>query len=316
MGRIKHKIPKAATKKTLLSLSIVLIGVLSYTAALDVFFKAAYVGEFDRRASEYFNETLKRAAFTYAITRGINGVVSVIQETEIAFSPAGVGVTLAVGEILDPINDLIERFSLVMLISTASLGIQKILLEIGAWFGFRLLLTFSMFILLAGIWFPKLPRIDLVSLGYRLIVVALVIRFCIPAVAVASSMIYDTFLEEKYIESTRSLKDIKDEIKDPNLLDDKRESSSEETGFWANLKKIYKNTKESIDIRRKLDLLKDKVSNSVNHIVNLIVVFLLQTVIVPLFVLWLLIKLAGKVLSSNVANVLERKLKGITGMAS
>ena len=72
---------------------------------------------------------------------------SVIQDTEIAFSPAGVGVTLAVGEILDPINDLIERFSFVMLVSTASLGIQKILLEVGIWFGFRLLLTFSMLLI-------------------------------------------------------------------------------------------------------------------------------------------------------------------------
>ena len=292
---------------------MVIIGILAYTAALDIVFRAAYVGEFDKKAREYFNEALKRAAFTYAITRGINGVVSVIQDTEIAFSPAGVGVTLAVGEILDPINDLIERFSLVMLISTVSLGIQKILLEMGIWFGFRLLLTFSMFILLTGIWFRNLPRVDLIALGYRLILVALVIRFCIPAVAVASSMIYDTFLKEKYVESTKSLEDIKAEIKDPNLLDAKSETEENDLGFWSNLKKIYKNTKESMDIRQKLNLLKDKVANSVKHIINLIVVFLLQTVIVPLFVLWVLIKLAGNILSSNVANVLEKKLKDIAG---
>jgi len=292
---------------------VVIIGILAYTAALDIVFRAAYVGEFDKKAREYFNEALKRAAFTYAITRGINGVVSVIQDTEIAFSPAGVGVTLAVGEILDPINDLIERFSLVMLISTVSLGIQKILLEMGIWFGFRLLLTFSMFILLTGIWFRNLPRVDLIALGYRLILVALVIRFCIPAVAVASSMIYDTFLKEKYVESTKSLEDIKAEIKDPNLLDAKSETEENDLGFWSNLKKIYKNTKESMDIRQKLNLLKDKVANSVKHIINLIVVFLLQTVIVPLFVLWVLIKLAGNILSSNVANVLEKKLKDIAG---
>jgi hypothetical protein len=310
---MKYRISKNTGRKTLLSFFVVIIGILAYTAALDIFFRAAYVGEFDEKASEYFNETLKRAAFTYAIARGINGVVSVIQETEVAFSPAGVGVTLAVGEILDPINDLIERFSLVMLISTASLGIQKILLEMGIWFGFRLLLTFSMLILLIGIWFRNLPRVDLIALGYRLILVALVIRFCIPAVAVASSMIYDTFLKEKYVESTKSLEEIKAEIKDPNLLDAKSETEESDLGFWSNLKKIYKNTRESMDIRRKLNLLKDRVANSVNHIINLIVVFLLQTVIVPLFVLWALIKLAGKFLSDNVANVLEKKLKDIIG---
>ena len=311
---MKYKLSKSATRKTMLSFLVVLVGILSYTAILDVVLKTAYVGRFDERASEYFNETLKRAVFTYAIARGINGVVSVIQDSEIAFSPAGVGVTLAVGEVLDPINDLIERFSLVMLVSTASLGIQKILLEMGIWFGFRLLLTFSMVILLIGIWFRNLSRVDLISLAYRLIVVAMVIRFCIPAVAIACSEIYDLFLKEKYIESTKSLEDIKREIKDPNLLDKTTETAEPDPGFWANLKRIFKGTHETVDIKRKLDLLRDKVTNSVKYIINLIVVFLLQTVIVPLLVLWVLIKLTGQILSTNVANVLERKFKGFASM--
>ena len=97
------------------------------------------------------------------------------------------------------------------------------------------------------------------------------------------------------------------------MVEAKSETEENDLGFWSNLKKIYKNTRESMDIRRKLNLLKDKVANSVKHIINLIVVFLFQTVIVPLFVLWVLIKLAGNILSSNVANVLEKKLKDIAG---
>jgi hypothetical protein len=305
---------RTTTKKTALSLVVILIGILSYTATIDLVFKTAYVGEFDKKASDYFNEALKRAVATYAITRGINGVISVIQDSELAFSPAGVGVTLAVGEILDPINDLIERFSLVMLVSTVSLGIQKILLEMGIWFGFRLMLTFSMFILLLGIWYRNLPRVDLISLAYRLIVLAMVIRFCIPAVAIASNEIYDLFLKKNYIESTQSLEQIKREIKDPDLLDKKTETTERDPGFWANLKRIFKNTQETVDIRDKLNLLKDKVSNAVTYIVNLIVVFLLQTVIVPLLVLWALIKLTGQMLTTNMAAVLEKKFKNFASI--
>jgi hypothetical protein len=296
-----------------LSLLVVTIGILSYTAAMDSLLNHTFVGRFDDRAGIYFSETLKRAVFTFAITRGINGVISVIQDTEIAFSPAGIGVTLAVGEILDPINDLIERFSWVMLVSTASLGIQKILLEVGRWFGFRLLLTLAMIILLAGIWFGEITGFRLLALGYRLVIIALIIRFCIPALAIASDKIYDLFLKESYIESTQNLKDIKGEIKESNLL--KKDIKEEPSGFWGDLKSMYKATKETVDIKKKLDFLKDKVSNAVNYIIDLIVVFLLQTIIIPLLVLWALIKLSGHFLTRDTTGRIEKKFKDLLGRA-
>lgn len=54
---------------------------------------------------------MARAAYTFALVRGLNGVIALIQGTEVVVSPAGMGLTLTVGEILDPINDLAERFS-------------------------------------------------------------------------------------------------------------------------------------------------------------------------------------------------------------
>jgi hypothetical protein len=71
----------------------------------------------------------------FAVARTLNGVISAAQGTEVALEPGGVGVVLSVGEILDPINDLIERFSAVMLIAASSLGLQALLLNIlqGSW---------------------------------------------------------------------------------------------------------------------------------------------------------------------------------------
>ena len=48
---------------------------------------------------------------------------------------AGVGVIFTLGQILDPINDLIERFSSVMLVAASSLGLQILLLNITSWWG-------------------------------------------------------------------------------------------------------------------------------------------------------------------------------------
>lgn len=75
------------------------------------------------------------------MARGLNAVVSVAQGTELSIEPVGVGVTLAPGEILDPLNDLIEQVSTVLLIASASIGIQKIVVGIGDIETFRWILA-------------------------------------------------------------------------------------------------------------------------------------------------------------------------------
>ena len=66
----------------------------------------------------------------YAVLRGLNAVISMAQGTELAIEPMGVGVTLTPGELLDPLNDMIEQVSSVLLVASASIGIQKIILDL------------------------------------------------------------------------------------------------------------------------------------------------------------------------------------------
>ena len=80
----------------------------------------------------------ERAFITFALARTLNGVISAVQGTKLALQPAGVGVTLTPGEVLDPVNDLIERFSWIMMAATLSLGVQQVLLEVAQWWGVRL----------------------------------------------------------------------------------------------------------------------------------------------------------------------------------
>ena len=86
----------------------------------------------DNASSEYTESGLKRTLVTYAVARGLNGVISVAQGTEVAIEPAGIGLTFTPGQILDPVNDLIERFSWVVLVSGTSLGVQELLLSVSS----------------------------------------------------------------------------------------------------------------------------------------------------------------------------------------
>lgn len=55
-----------------------------------------------------------------------------VQGTEISAAPVGVGMTFTPGQILDPLNDLIEQFSQVMLVAMVAFGVEKVLLTAGA----------------------------------------------------------------------------------------------------------------------------------------------------------------------------------------
>lgn len=301
-------------KRLLLSIIIIIIGIMSYTAALDAVIEKTYISELDTKGSEYLDEAIKKSVFTFAIVRGINGLISVIQGTYVAVTPAGLGLNFAVGEILDPLNDIIERFSWIMLISSTSLGIQKVLMEIGIWFGFNVLICFSMLILLTGIWIPKIQNINLKALGCKLVIISIIIRFGIPVTAVSSGKIYDLFLKDKYEMATESLEKIKGEIEESNLTEEDIEQK-EKSGLLDSLKDKYKNLTGSIDIKDRLSALKDSVSNAVEYIINLIIVFVLQTIIIPLFVLWALVKLTGFLFRSNMTIFIEDKLKDGLGVS-
>ena len=86
----------------------------------------AVSGQVDSLSKNYIENALKNALVTIVIARSLNGVISVAQGTEVALEPGGIGVSFSVGEILDPINDMVERFSSVMLFAASSLGLQAL----------------------------------------------------------------------------------------------------------------------------------------------------------------------------------------------
>ena len=81
---------------------------------------------FRAASEERLDEAAGRAIAAFAVARTINAVISVIQETEVGVS-LGINTTLAPGQILDPLNDLIERFSLAALTAATLLWSLKLL---------------------------------------------------------------------------------------------------------------------------------------------------------------------------------------------
>lgn len=128
-------------------------------------------------AASQIDAGLKRALISFASARTLNALISVLQGTEFSFQPLGVGMTLTLGQILDPINDLVEQFSSLMLMASVVFGTQKILLAIGGhWLVSTLVSVFTV-IWAILVWFDKSP-----SWMSRVVLVLMMVRFAIPVV--------------------------------------------------------------------------------------------------------------------------------------
>lgn len=247
-------------------------------------------GMVDDLGRDYTQAGLSRALITFGIARGLNGVISVAQGTEIAIEPAGVGVVLAPGQILDPINDLVERFSWVMLASATSLGIQQVLLKVMAWPGLTLLLALLLAAMLAILWWPRPVAVAIKGTVYRLAWVMTILRFAIPLIAIGNELLYNTFLEPQYSDSRAQLEQSVDTIGNINRQAAPRSDSDSTSSWLDSAKRAYASAADAMNVERRIEAFKLAAADISEHAINLIVVFVLQTILFPLLFLWLMVQ--------------------------
>lgn len=230
----------------------------------------------DARAERYLEETLTKTAITYAAARAAHAVISVLQGTQV-HPPF---LTVAVGEALDPVRDLIERFSVLMLLSTASLGAQRILMELGQWIGPAVFAASGTFLLLGAVWIEH-RRAVLMRWGVRLVLAGVLIRLLIPLGAWMAAGVSETLLETRYAGAMDQLS------AERSALEESLELPAAQGG-WLDRAKGWA---EGEGISKKLDALKRKAEAIVTSLLTLFTLFVFETLIFPLLSLWLIVKL-------------------------
>jgi CBS domain containing-hemolysin-like protein len=274
---------KSNYQKIIITVLLLLLAFFSVSKIFDSF-------SVDSFGERYTEEGLTRSLAAFGIAKGLNGLISVVQGTEVAVEPVGVGVILTPGQILDPVNDLIERFSWVMLICTTSLGIQSILLSIFSSFYFSIAVALTLFVLVLFIWIQPQSSAVLKNIFYRLAIFLIILRFFIPLMAIASDALYKAFLEPTYIESKQQLEQSNTTI--ANLSDNQKinKETTDKSWFEA-MSSSIDSVMESLDVDRYYEQLMVEADNLTGHIIDLIVVFTMQTILFPLIFIWLSMKL-------------------------
>ena len=284
-------IKKTITNAGLLKLSLALLFIISIAFNLSQ--------TLDTSSKKYIDKAFNRALITFGIAKSLNGVISVAQGTEIAIQPAGIGINLTPGQILDPVNDLVERFSWIMLVSSTSLGIQKVFLTMSIWPVFQYALASFILLSLFLLFTNTKKHAQLRILILRISLIFIVFRFAVPITGLANQMVYDVFLKGEYITSTNKLETTAEEIGKLNEETTFRQPDIKKKSVWESAKDFYKSTSEMLDINKKIEQYKKAATESTHHIINLIVVFLFQTLIIPLAFIFLLYALLKHIVRLN-----------------
>lgn len=255
----------------------IFLSVLFLTASL-----LSVTDALDQRAESYINTSFTRALLAFGIARGLNGVISVAQGTEVALEPAGVGLTFTPGEILDPINDLIERFSWIMLASNASLGIQKILLEMSSWPWFSIPAALILALAAAAFWIPSLQRPGWSRIWSKIALVLILVRFSVPIAAIAGEAVYTQFLTPRYNEASEGLQKTTEEIMRLNRRTEAALPDTGESSILESAKSFYHTAVSKLDFETRIEEYKEAAGDVARHTIDLIVVFIVQTILFPL----------------------------------
>ena len=256
--------------KVFVSVLLVLMAVLSlYT-------------QVDESAMLIYEESFERAVYSFALVKGLNALISVIQSTEINVS-LFVGATVGVGQVLDPINDLVERFSVVMLVSSVSIGVQHLLLILGKSLFIKVILIVSIIVSLLGVWIKKVHSSYMFIFSVKLMLLLLVLRFGAVVFIYTTQFVYQDVYASEYESSHAYIQTYKND-----------------------LEMIRENKKEMNSL---VERLKYKTQTFTKKVINLITIFVVTTILFPLLFVWLFVLLIKIIYNSKMDYAIIAELK-------
>jgi len=257
----------------------------------------------DQKADTYFSEAITKAALTYSVCRVVNASVSVIKESQIQLEPAGLGVSLAAGQALDPLDDMTERASDILVTAIVSLGIQKIVYELSVAFAPVLIAIFLIAFVIATI-LKSVQTKTIREILLKSIVLIAVARLCLPISSIISSYLNGNYFSPK-------ISKVKDELamSSPVMEHLKDIRMPEIDGVLGTVKKGFDFVGEKTsDLKAALKEMIQNMENMVSNLLKLsylyVALFVIQVVLLPIGIFWLLLRTINAFLGTNIPYII------------
>ena len=251
----------------------------------------------DKPADSALSNALSSTLVLFASVRGVDAVVSAVAGTELSMTPAGVGVTLAPGELLDPVNDLVEQLGELLMLVLTLLGLEKLGLALLGSFWVRVLTASLLATAATVLWLrPTLSW----SRGVRKLVLMLVmIRVLLPLTAIGGELIARHVVDTRAGNAESALvlmsQNITAEQNQNTAPVDTTADPQQQPGFFDRIGEAVQSVSNSLDVQARMERLSQQLESGVNHLVDLLALVTLRAVLFPalfLFACWLLLRVA------------------------
>lgn len=250
------------------------------------------VSNIDSKGEESVEDSLKEAVIVFGTAKALNAAISLAQGTEVG--PPGI--TITIGEVLDPINDLVEQFSWVMLASITSLGIQKIMMNFvtADIFNALVILCIVLVNILVFVRFKNNTKVKTIFFKFTILLIFL--RLSIPLMSLVNSYTYKNFVQEDY---NISKSNMSIDNSTSNISSIATKTKQEENGFFDSITKVF----DSKYYTQKIDEYKKVTEETSKYIVDLIIAFSFRSIIFPLIFLFVLYKVVKGLFSIRKADI-------------
>ncbi|RWX42868.1 hypothetical protein H206_03416 [Candidatus Electrothrix aarhusensis] len=272
---------KAMLQKIILSALGIIVAVLLFLSP------GLKIPVLDRATDNYFREAISKGGVSYAVCRVINASVSIIKESNLHLQPAGVGLSLAVGQALDPVDDLTERLSDILVTAITSLGVQKLAYEIGISLAPPVLAVFLFFFAVL-IWFNSTRLVFLHKTVMRFALLIVIARFFLPLSSVANDFINTKFFTPQIDEVSKKL------ALDSKGFDQLKEFSLPNNGFFGTASLLKE---KSGEFKKAFAVIANNMGGIIESLLQLtflyVGILVIQVILLPLLAFFFLIKIVN-----------------------
>lgn len=219
----------------------------------------------------------------FALARGLNAILSVAQGTELSIEPMGVGLTLTPGEILDPLNDLIEQFSNILLLASASLGIQQIVLILADKPFVQISLAVTIVLIVISYLLPITTE-NARKVLLKVVIILTVLRLMVPIAVLVSYQVQQALNQQRQ-QAITTLEHTQTQVEAYS-----NEQPDNDNSWWHGLK-------NRLDIEQGLNKIQQQTEKAVYATIYLLAEFVLVMVLLPIICMLVFIRLFNKISS-------------------
>lgn len=247
---------------------------------------------FDRTAHDAVNESLSSALITFGSASLLDSIVSMFKSFEVNMVVA----SFDLGQMLNSVSDMLDLFKHTMALALASLSLQKFLLITMSSKLFNTLVLLSGVGLLATIWTDKLTpfKVRATKVFKTLLIVRFAVIASVSLSLAADHLFIDASVKENEAQAAELSQTISRKVESITSLQNNVEQ--EDKGFIDDMSDKWDSMKASVMTPKDIIVnIVDSVDDAMIKFINLMMLFALKTIILPLIFLLAFKKLVVEV---------------------